>query len=175
LLCVDCNLKVQQAADLQHARNVSVLNHLVDQMEAQVGIYGVLPRYQVPQPTIQAGPVTHHNIQIHGSVIGTINTGNIQKMNVALDRVTVGGAPELATVLQKLTEAVLASSELSPAQKTKAVDHLSFITDQAALPTDKRNASIGTTILEGFERVISTSSGVLAIWQTAKPLIESLF
>jgi len=174
-LCVDCNLKFQQAEQIAHDRNIQTLNHLYDQMEMTTGVYGVLPRYQVSQPTIQTGPVTQHNIQIHGSVVGVVNAGQIRQMSVALDHVQVGGAPELATALQKLTEAVLASSELSSKKKTAAVEHLSHIANQAALPKDQRHAAIGTTILEGFERIISVSSGLLGIWQTVKPLVENLF
>lgn len=175
LLCVDCDLKFQQARQIEHDRNVQVVNHLLDQMESRIGVSGVLPRYQVPKPTIQTGPVTQHNIHIHDSVVGAVNTGNIQEMNVALDRVQLGGSPELASALQKLTEAVLASPDLTPEKKTAAVQHLSHITDQAALPKDKRQSAIGTTILEGFERIISVSSSLLAIWETVKPLVGKLF
>jgi hypothetical protein len=77
--------------------------------------------------------------------------------------------------LQQLTEAVLASSELSPEKKKLAFNHLSNITDQAALPKDKRQSRIGRKILEGFERTISVSSVLLGIWDTVQPLVESIF
>ena len=175
VLCVDCDLKFQQARQMEHDRNIQALNHLYAQMESTTGIYGVLPRYEVSQPTVHTGPVTQHNIQIHDSVVGAVNAGNIQKMNVDLDRVQVGGAPQLAEALQKLTEAVLASSELPPEKKTAAVEHLSHIANQAALPKEKRQRAISTTVVEGFERLISASSRLLAIWQTVKPLVEQLF
>lgn len=175
VLCVDCDLKFQQARQMEHDRNIQALNHLYAQMESTTGIYGILPRYEVPQPTVHTGPVTQHNIQIHGSVVGAVNTGNIQKMNVALDLVQVGGAPQLAEAIQKLTEAVLASPDLTPEKKTATVQHLSHIADQAALPKDKRQSAIGTTVIEGLERLISASSRLLAIWQTVKPLVEQLF
>ena len=95
-------------------------------------------------------------------------------MNVALDRVQFGGAPELATQLQ-LTDTLFASPELPTDQKNKGVDPLAFITEQAALPPDNRNTSIGTTILEGFEQIISASSGLQTLWNIPKPLLERLF
>jgi hypothetical protein len=52
---------------------------------------------------------------------------------------------------------------------------LSHLANQAALPRKKRQAAIGVTILEGFERIISASSGSLAIWDTAKSLLQALF
>ena len=150
-----------------------MFNQLAGQMEMTAGVHDVIPRIEIPKP-IHMGH-TVHNIKIDNSVIGAINTGQIKKLNVTLDHVQAGGAPELATALQKLTEAVLASPELSPAQKSKATDHLSYITEQAALPTEQRNASVGMTILEGFERIIAASSGLIGIWQAAKPLVEQLF
>ncbi|HNP84401.1 MAG TPA: hypothetical protein PKN47_23310 [Nitrospira sp.] len=174
-LCVDCNLKVQQAADLEHARNARELNYLIDQMEATVGLSGVLPRHHVPQATIHAGPITNHNIQVHDSVVGAINTGSIQRMNVALDRIQIGGDPALAPALQRLTEAVMESSQLLADQKKKAVDQLSYLAEQAALTQDQRNPSIGTTTIEGFERIIHASSGLVTLWQMIKPLVERLF
>lgn len=174
-LCVDCNLKVQQAADLQHARTARELNYLIDQMEATVGLSGVLPRHQIPQATIHTGSITNHNIQVHDSAVGAINTGSIQRMNVALDRIQVGGDPALAPALQRLTEAVMESSQLIPDQKKKAVDQLSYLAEQAALTQNQRNASIGTTTIEGFERIIHASSGLVTLWQMIKPLVERLF
>jgi hypothetical protein len=133
LLCVDCNLKVEQA--LQFAREAAML--AVD--------------------------------------TSVINTGQIRNLNVALDTVKNAGSPELANALQQLTEAVLASSELSPEKKQLAVNHLSNITDQAALPKDKRQSRIGRKFLEGFERVISVSPVLLGIWDTVQPLVETIF
>jgi hypothetical protein len=174
-LCVACDHTFQQTQQMEHNRNVQEINYLLEQMEARVGVHGILPRYKVSEPTIHSGPVNQHNIQIHNSVIGAINTGSIEKMNVALDNIHLNGAPDLAAGIQKLTEAVLASRELSASQKTKAVDHLAFLAEQAILPSDKRNASIGTTILEGFERTISISTGLLEIWGAIKPVILKLF
>ena len=174
-LCIDCNWKVQQIAAGEFERNAAELNYLTEQMDYIAGLSGIPPQYKIPQPTIHTGPVTQHNIQIHGSVVGAINTGQIKSLNVALDNIQNAGSPDLANALQELTEAVLASSELSPEKKTAAIQHLSHITDQAALPKDKRQSAIGTTILEGFERIISVSSGLLGIWQTVKPLLEQLF
>lgn len=174
-LCVDCDLKFQQARQIEYARNATELNWLTEQMEYTVGFSGILPRYKIPQPTIHTGPVTNHNIRVDHSVIGAINTGQIKNLNVALDNIQNAGSPDLANALQKLTEAVLGSSELPPEQKAAAVEHLSYIANQAALPKGQRQAAIGTTILEGFERIIRVSSGLLAIWQTVKPLVGQLF
>ena len=140
-LCLDCNLKFEQAEQTQFARSAATLNQLA----------------------------------ADNSVIGAINTGQIRNLNVALDNVKNAGSPELANALQQLTEAVLASSELSPEKKKLAVNHLSNITDQAALPKNKRQSRIGKKILEGFEGVIRVSPVLLGIWDTVQPLVETIF
>jgi hypothetical protein len=135
-------LKVEQAEQLQIARDAAMLNQLAGEME-MIG--------------------------------GAINTGKIKNLNVALDNVQNTRFPDLANALRQLTEAVLASSELSPEKKKLAVNNLSNITDQAALPKNKRQSRIGKKILEGFEGVISVSPVLLGIWDTVQPLVETIF
>jgi hypothetical protein len=172
-LCVDCDLKVQQAEQIKFAQTASMLNHLADQMEMTTGLYGVVPRLEIPRPTIQMGQ-TVHNIKVDNSVIGSINTGQIRDLNVALDHVQNAGAPDLASALQQLTEAVLASSDLPTEEKTEAVEHLSHLAKQAALPKDQRQTAIGRTVVDGFERIINASSGLLTIWNIVKPILQGL-
>ena len=154
-LCLDCNVKVEQAEQMQFARDAAMLNKLAGEMEMIGGVSGA--------------------IRVDNSVIDAIHTGQIRNLNVALDNVKNAGSPELANALQQLTEAVLASSELSPEKKKLAVNHLSNITDQAALPKNKRQSRIGKKILEGFEGVIGVSPVLLGIWDTVQPLVESIF
>jgi hypothetical protein len=135
-------LKVEQAEQLQIARDAAMLNQLAGEME-MIG--------------------------------GAINTEQIRYLNVALDNVQNAESPDLANALRQLTEAVLTSSELSPEKKKLAVNHLSNITDQAALPKNKRQSRIGKKILEGFEGVISVSPVLLGIWDTVQPLVETIF
>lgn len=143
---------------MKFERDAAMLNQVAGELEMISGVPIGIPRIEIPQPTIHMGH-TVHNIKVDNSgVIGAINTGQIKNLNVALDNVQNSGSPDLANAFQKLTEAVLASSELSPDKKTAAVEHLSHIMNQAALPKDQRQAAIGTMILEGFERIISVSS-----------------
>lgn len=172
-LCVDCDYKVKQGQYLEFVQNASMLNQLAGEMEMMTGVGGVIPRIQIPQPIYSGHTV--HNIRVDNSVIGAINTGQIKNLNVALDNIQNAGSPTLADALQKLTEAVLGSSELPPEQKTAAVEHLSHIANQAALSKGQRQSAIGTTVLQGFERIISVSTGLLNIWRSVKPLVEQLF
>lgn len=103
----------RRIADKMYARNASLLNQIADQMETMTGGSGVVARFEIPQPTIHTGN-TVHNIRVDNGVIGAITTGQIKSLNVALDNVQNAGSPELANTLHVLSEAVLASSDLSP-------------------------------------------------------------
>lgn len=174
-LCIDCELKLQQARQIEYDREAAEINYLTQQMDYSVGLSGTPPLYKSPKPTILTGPVTNHNIKVDNSVIGAINTGQVNNLNVALDNIQNAGSPDLANALRKLTEAVLGASELPAEQKAAAVEHLSYIANQAALPKGQRQAATGASILEGLERIIKVSAGLLNIWQTVKPLVMQLF
>ena len=49
-LCVDCNLKVEQAEQMQYIRHATEMNYLLGEMESRVGMPGLYPRYKLPQP-----------------------------------------------------------------------------------------------------------------------------
>ena len=45
----------------------------------------VMPRQRIPAPIIHRGPMHFHTINVDRSVVGAINTGNVKKMEVALN------------------------------------------------------------------------------------------
>lgn len=177
-LCIDCNLKLQQAVELEHARNVRELNYLADQMEATTGVQGVIPRYEVPKPIpliVREGPMNFHNIKIDNSVVGSINTGEARNIDVALDKVRAGGNTAVAEALQKLTQAVLDAKSLPAAEKQSAIEHLSYLTEQAALPVEHRRSAMSKTVIEGLERSLSVAADLLHVWKGIKPVIAAVF
>jgi len=100
-LCVDCYLKFQQAMQIQDTMYVKEMNYLTDMMEATVGLYGVLPKYKIRQPVVYQGPLTFHNIKVDQSVIGSINTGEVQRIDVAMSHIKTSGNEELVKALLK--------------------------------------------------------------------------
>ena len=107
-LCVDCNLKLAQAQQIRDRGLKQQANFLIDQMEARVGMPGVLPRYEIDTPVIHQGPMNFHNINVDRGVVGAINTGNVEKMEVALNDIHANNQdPQLENSLKQFTEAVL--------------------------------------------------------------------
>src|SRR6266581_642218 len=86
-ICVDCNLKVQQAFQIRDNALKEYENFLLDEMDSAIGIGSVGPRHTIQTPVIHQGPMNFHNINVDRSVVGAINTGNVKKMEVALNNI----------------------------------------------------------------------------------------
>ena len=83
-LCLDCNLKFQQAQELIFRRNVKMLNYLTTEIEAVDGLPRLFPRYKVSSPVYHKGDLILNNINIQNSNVGAINTGNVESIDVSL-------------------------------------------------------------------------------------------
>jgi hypothetical protein len=136
-ICVDCNLKIQQAFQIRQNALAEDLNYLTDQMEAISGVYGVTPRYKIATPIINKGPMNFHSIRIDGSVVGAVNTGTVQKMEVALNNIhALNQNAELEQLLKEFTESVLSEAKLSAGLKNDVVEQLSVLATQLAVPKE---------------------------------------
>jgi hypothetical protein len=173
-LCVDCSLKLQQALDLQNARQARELNSLLGQFEDTVGMPGLFQRHQVPPPLIlQTGPTTLNHIHVDRSVVGAINTGDIKKLDVVMDHIKAGGDAASAETLQKMIQAVIDSTEFQTATKNEILEHLSFISAQAILPKERRQSSVARTSLVAVEKLLSASANLVTLWMGVKPIMDS--
>ena len=122
LICVDCNLKIQKAFEISDHALKERYNMLVDQAEARTGLYGVVPRYRMPVPVIHEGPMNLHTINVDRSVVGAINTGNVKKMEVALNNIHINNQnSELEQKLKDFAEAVLREESLPVETSTCSV------------------------------------------------------
>lgn len=77
--------------ELPNRAEMSLLNYLTARREMAVGMPGLFPRMEVPQPVIHSGH-TFHNVNVDRSVIDTINTGVIQNL-VYLPETQKGRSP----------------------------------------------------------------------------------
>jgi hypothetical protein len=159
-ICVDCNLKVQQAAQIRDNMLKEQENFLLDQMDAAIGMGRFGPRHKI-QP-----PVAPVSINFDRSVVGAINTGNVKNMEVALNNIHVqNGNAELEKALKEFTEAVLNEKSLAVAMKDGIVEQLSVLAAQAALPKESRlkavmyamvtniGASIPVALIEHWDKI----------------------
>ena len=174
-LCVDCYLKFQQAIQIQNTMLVQEMNYLTDMMEATIGLYEVLPRYKIPQPMVHQGPLTFHNIKVDQSVVGSINTGEVQRINVAMDHIKTSGNQELVKALEEFTEAVINETKLDAELKNQIIEQISFLAFQSTLPKEKRKPGIVKAVLLAVKNTVSTMVALSSLWSKLQPLLEHIF
>jgi hypothetical protein len=170
-LCVDCNLKFEQAFQMQNEAMMQQINFLMDQADAVTGIYGVTPRYKIPKPVIHQGPMNFHSIKIDRSVVGAVNTGTVEKMEVALNNIHAQNQnPELEQHLKDFTEAVLREAKLSAEAKNEIVEQLSVLAAQIAMPAESRIKVVMKALVTSIAANI-LSTGLVEHWNKIKHLL----
>ena len=153
-LCIFCYQQVQQVEQLDFCRNATLLNCCLDMFGAQAGIQ--MPRMQVPQPTIGVGQVIQHNVNVDRSVVGTINTGRIENLRVALSDIRQGGDAATADVMEQFASAVVSANDADNAIKNELLEHLACLSDQLAKSPTERSPSVMKTVLGGIKSVATT-------------------
>lgn len=167
-LCLDCMYKIKQMEHMGLVANMQQVNFLLSQMEATTGLYGLLPKYQIPEaPSIinQQGGITLNNINVEKSVIGSINIGNIGQIDVALSNIKNDGDDELANNIKEFTEAVLASTELAIEMKNEIIEQLSFLSGQATVPKESQKGSIIKVIFSTIGKAIQHIPSLLTLFE----------
>ena len=177
-LCVNCYSKAQQAHYLGHVQLASAINQIIGDMENIAGLpYGSLgQRFQIPMPTtINAGQSTFNNIRVDNSVVGTINTGYIKKLDSMLNAMKDNNDTHLAQALQTLTQAIIDTSDLKPDGKNSALECLSFLSNQSLTQKENRQSTIGRTVISTLDRMLSNTGSLASIWSATKPYLDALF
>ncbi len=171
-LCLDCMHKVKQMEHMDLAAHMRQMNFLLGQMEATTGLHDLFPKYQIPEPPPiinQQGGITLNNISVEKSVVGSINTGNIGQIDVALSNIKNGGDNELANNIKEFTEAVLTSTELTIDIKNEIIEQLSFLSGQATVPKENQKGSIIKPILSTISKGIQHIPSLLTLFEKLGP------
>ncbi len=171
LLCLDCAQKWDDIVSAQIERQANLLNVLAGFAEMHTGF--PMPRLQMSRA--RRGPITLNNIHVANSVVGSINTGEIGKLDLVMSHMRVAGQKELANALQEFTQAVIDSQELSAGDKNSALEHLSFLAGQSTLPAEERQSAVAKAVIPNLERTITRAGAIASLWSALKPLLETLF
>ena len=135
-------------------------------------------RLQIPSlsPTIntQYGSTTYNNIRVDNSIVGSINTGNIKKLDIMMSAIREGNNCELANALQNLTQAILNATNLKQSDKNSALECLSFLSEEAFTPEKERRPTMGRVAISTLEQILSNVGSIASVWSAAKPLLETL-
>ena len=175
-LCLDCYAKFQQASYQNHVILASTLNVLLDDVNDIAGLPRSGGRIQIPTPTtINTGDTTFNNIRVSESIVGTINTGNVEKIDSRVSAMQGEKRDDLAKAIQHLTQAIVDAPDLEPNDKDSALECLSFLSDQAITPEGERTPSVGKTIISKLEQILANAGSIASIWSQVAPHISNLF
>jgi hypothetical protein len=171
-LCVDCLYRLELAGYYRQQQYAQRMNFVLEQAEMITGITGG-PRVAMPQPPpiFRAGPMTFNNIRIDRSVVGAINTAQVQRIDVALSNIKVAGGDELASQLRDFTEAVIANTELSKELKDDVLGHVSFLAEQVQTQQRAPAATL-KTVLGAVATGISVANSLVALWAKVHPFLS---
>ena len=173
-LCLNCYAVWQRTildADRMYKQQI---NFLLDQAEAATGVYGVMPRYDLADTVVHEGPMTFNNFNVSQSVIGAINTGDAQRIDVSLSQINMGGDNALHNSLAEFTQALINTAELTTATKNELLELLAVIADEAAKPKENRRRSIIKAVLPGIQTAVATASSLMALWEKLHPHLLAL-
>lgn len=132
-----------------------------------------------PPPTILSGPMTFHQLNIQGSAVGVLNTGekaNLRDIDVSLAMVSEAGAEEVATALQRVTEAVIeAEDDLNPGERAAVLDQLKELAAQASRPEEERSRGVVRALVSGLGSTLQAAGGLAGVWDTWGPALRRFF
>jgi hypothetical protein len=174
-LCLDCYLKFAHInqANLENAERL--LNYIHDSADAVVGLPPIGPRFPArPKPVIVQG-MKMNNITITDSVVGTVNTGSIGAIDQTISALGQTGESQLAQAVKLLSEAVLNSKELSPAQKKEAIEGLSVISTEAVMPKEQRRSTVALTLIDRVSKITKLAGDVADVGVKWWPILVSAF
>jgi hypothetical protein len=171
-LCLDHYSMLIKTNESMQRQEAALLNHLVESMEVTSGLpRGTLGRHPIPQPTVLAGPTTVNRVSVDRSTVGAINMGSIERLKVSLRDIQNGGDVDVAEALRSLTAAVVKSQSLPKEAKSDAVDQVSYLAGQAALPPDQRERGVARTVFNALRETLSVVADIASVWSAVAPLL----
>lgn len=178
-LCVSCYSLLQQTetarveANNDYLRLLSAqMNHSLSQMEMAVGIPLGLERVQIPQKAKQFNSV--HNVNVQGSTVGAINTGEAQSIAVAINTSKEHGNRELASALENFTSE-LTKSNIEQSQKQEMNEQLAALAEEVSKPAETRRKGVILPMLDGLSKAVSVSTALVQFWGQLEPLLKQTF
>lgn len=169
-LCVDCNLKLQQASAIRY----NMLADAEEKLWADAAAITGLPNQRPPRPrapVLRIGEVTLNNITLHGSTVGVLNTGYLGTIDGAITVLGHSDEGNAAQALQQLTEAVANSRQVELDLKNELLELLSLVASESAAPQEKRRSK---ALLAVVDRLSNLLQGTAALSELAAKYVPSL-
>ena len=180
-LCVDCLTKLasvfQKQEEIRQREMIILMQQeqaIESEMYRTVGLTPPPPKYDFThlQPP---SSYTLHNIKVSDSVIGSVNSGDVEKIDVAMTNIQHSGNTKIADALKSLTETVLECKEITSDLKNELIQNLSFVSQQVSTPQGARKQGVLRSVLAGIKDGVSTVSSLAGLWTKFEPLFKDIF
>lgn len=174
-LCLDCYVKWVNAQVRQHEMLERQMERALADMEMVSGVS--LPRRQLPErkTIIHTGEITLNNINVSNGQVGVLNTGTVESLDSSLTVLNSEGSREIAQTVQKLSEGVISSDELSNAQKNQILELLGTLSEEAIAPPEKRKSAVAKAVLTELSGALSGIAVLANAFQKARPVLAQVF
>ncbi len=175
-LCLDCYGKLVAIQDQERAGLERHLNYIAGEIEASVGMPGFIPRIppRPPRTLVQGTTVLNH-INVSNSNVGVLNTGSIGSIDSAIGIMIAEGSDAAAGAFKDLTEAITQCDDIPMSDKKRAVELISLIAAEGALPKEKRRSFAIKPLLLDLSSLLSGAVSMCELWSRVGPSITGLF
>ena len=175
-LCVDCNLKLELAQNMEFNRNVSLLNRLQQSLALTTGV----PAYQMQQ--VRRAPFSlssyrsvNHRVDIGGDNLGVVNTGEMHRVKNSVHALSNSGSEDIAHALHELAKSIDAGVDLEADSKSEALEILSMLADEASHPREIRKGPVMKSLLKRLGEVLTASNALTSLYDRIAPSVAALF
>ncbi|MFO0839068.1 MAG: hypothetical protein U1D55_11160 [Phycisphaerae bacterium] len=129
--------------------------------------------------SFMTGSAKQMNIEISNSQIGLFNAGQmreIEHISASVGSLNDHGQRDVGLALKRVTEALIASQELSTQQRSDMLELLEELSKQATLaPEARAKPGIIKSVLGGLASTLSAAGGLAEVWTACGPAIRAHF
>ncbi|MET4630448.1 hypothetical protein ABIB83_007500 [Bradyrhizobium sp. I1.8.5] len=166
-LCLTCYATFQHVQTIEFLKNAAMLNNAAHQMDAVMPVgpmHQPIPVAEIARAMSKAD--TFNNIRISNSTVGAVNTGNLARINAAIEITKGQPTEEFGAKLKLLTEAIANSNEANVEIRQDLEALTRAIADQVLV--ERSSSKVVTSTL--FERLVTLSAGTTKILAAAEQL-----
>lgn len=172
-LCLDCYFKVFQIQQAQTENYERQINFYSDEVDHALGFPPSGPRFP-ERKAIHVQGTTLNNIKINNSIVGSVNTGTIGSLDIAITSIKKNDA-NFAEALTKLSEAVLKSALLSNENKEEILEIMSALASEKEAPKERQRKNLSKTLYSRLQELVGLASDLGSIWAQWGPIIAAPF
>ena len=164
LICLQCIDR------FQFEQNAAMINFLLGKMKSSTGGSPL----KIPKLVLHHQLVTFNNIRVDHSIVGAINTGQAQAIDVGLSYVKQNGDPALSEMFQEFVQAVLDNRELDQVTRKAIIEQLSFLISQLLAKPEQKRAAIVGAVFKSIKEALSAFSDLVTLWEKLEPFLRQV-